>query len=89
MYTALRQGGLPHLTFFVTLSYCSKAASAHVLRLLAERSGDLADIMMEKQVVHSLLVAMGTTAHLDSQRQAARLLSVLIQGYPEIEVPMA
>ncbi|XP_078656583.1 armadillo-like helical domain containing protein 1 [Branchiostoma floridae x Branchiostoma belcheri] len=62
--------------------YVQQAAAAKTLGVLCRESNETADKLIQMRVVHNLMVAMGNSAHADSQRQGSVTLEYLCRTFP-------
>lgn len=65
--------------------FIQQSTAAKCIRILMNRDIELSDKLIQADVVHNLLFAMGNVDYADSQRQASISLSVFCQLYPIID----
>ncbi|CAH1244181.1 armadillo-like helical domain containing protein 1 [Branchiostoma lanceolatum] len=62
--------------------FVQQAAAAKTIGVLCRESNETADKLIQMRVVHNLMVAMGNSAHADSQRQGSVTLEYLCRTFP-------
>ncbi|XP_035700009.1 armadillo-like helical domain containing protein 1 [Branchiostoma floridae] len=62
--------------------FVQQAAAAKTIGVLCRESDETADKLIQMRVVHNLMVAMGNSAHADSQRQGSVTLEYLCRTFP-------
>ncbi|XP_046848247.1 armadillo-like helical domain containing protein 1 [Xenia sp. Carnegie-2017] len=63
------------------LVYVQQAAACKMIRVLAQKSLDVAETFIQFRVIHSLLVALGNNKNSESQKQAAITLQFFMQSF--------
>ncbi|CAN0204438.1 unnamed protein product [Bubo scandiacus] len=67
------------------LVYVQQAAAAKAIRVLAKESAEVAEELIQLEVVHGLMVAVGNLDHVASQRQASISLEYFVHMFPFVE----
>ncbi|KAM8805791.1 armadillo-like helical domain containing protein 1 [Eudromia elegans] len=67
------------------LLYIQQAAAAKAIGILAKESATVAEELIQLEVVHSLMVAMGNQDHAVSQRHASVSLVYFVHTFPSVE----
>uniref|UniRef100_A0A8C8EBS2 Armadillo like helical domain containing 1 n=1 Tax=Otus sunia TaxID=257818 RepID=A0A8C8EBS2_9STRI len=67
------------------LVYVQQAAAAKAIGVLAKESAEVAEELIQLEVVHGLIVAVGNLDHVASQRQASISLEYFVHMFPFVE----
>ncbi|XP_055019142.1 armadillo-like helical domain containing protein 1 isoform X3 [Boleophthalmus pectinirostris] len=68
--------------------FVQQAATAKVIRLLAEDNEEISSDLLALEVVQGLLSAMGNREHIETQIQASLALEFFVRSYPIIQQPV-
>ncbi|XP_040421891.1 armadillo-like helical domain containing protein 1 isoform X3 [Cygnus olor] len=67
------------------LAYIQQAAAAKAIGILAKESAEVAEELIQLKVVHGLMVAVGNTEHMPSQRHGSISLKYFVHTFPFVE----